>query len=332
MKIPEIVFGTSSLGNLYKEQPYEKKLELVQEIFRCSDGETVMLDSAGKYGAGLALETLGRILRDLKIPENTFILSNKLGWQRIPLIGEEAKFEPGVWRNLENDAEQTISYDGIMKCWEQGNKLLGPSYKASFISVHDPDEYLVASDGNTGIKDVIDAYKALHELKKNGDAKAVGIGAKDWQVIRSVADKVELDWVMLACSLTLLHHSKELLTFIEQLKKRGIPIINSAVFHSGFLIGGEYFDYKKADPKKDKNLFSWREKFFTICRKNEIEPAAACVRFGMKVPGVVSIALNTSDPGRIIKNIKLVKTRIPDAFWKEMKEANLISKEFPYAE
>ena len=44
----------------------EIKLKIMQEYVRLSNG-TVVLDSAGKYGAGLALEVLGKCLKQLNV-------------------------------------------------------------------------------------------------------------------------------------------------------------------------------------------------------------------------------------------------------------------------
>lgn len=137
----------------------------------------VVFDSAGKYGAGLALEMLGKCLNDLNIASEQVLISNKLGWQRIPLKTHEPTFEKGVWMNLKNDAKQTISYEGIIQCWEQGNELLGKAYHPQLLSVHDPDEYLAQAKNENErkklINDIVDAYKALHYLKKEGQAKAI---------------------------------------------------------------------------------------------------------------------------------------------------------------
>jgi D-threo-aldose 1-dehydrogenase len=333
VKIPSIIFGTSCLGNLYKAVPYEIKLESVKEFFAYFKAP-VVLDSAGKYGAGLSLETIGSCLRELGIPPESAVISNKLAWYRVPLKGAEPTFEPGVWADLENDAEQKISYDGILKCWEQGNELLGKPYTPSLLSVHDPDEYLNSAKGEDNrkkrLKDVLGAYKALHELKAKGFAKSVGVGSKDWHVIRELSDKVELDWVMLACSLTVMQHPKELLEFIESLRRRNISIVNSAVFHSGFLSGGDFFDYRKTDPATDRNLYEWRSSFNETCAKFAVSPAAACVSFSFTVPGVVSVALNTSNPTRVRENVDFVTVKIPADFWNEMKKKKLISKDYPY--
>ncbi len=333
VKVPSIIFGTSCLGNLYKSIPYGEKLESVKEFFAYFK-PPVVLDSAGKYGAGLSLETIGKCLRELGIPPESAVISNKLAWYRIPLTGAKPTFEPGAWADLEHDAEQKISYDGIIKCWEQGNELLGKPYRPCLLSVHDPDEYLNAAKGTDDRRkrfdDVLGAYKALHELKTKGLVKSVGVGAKDWRVIRELSDSAELDWVMFACSLTVMQHPKELLDFMESLRSRNIFIVNSAVFHSGFLTGGEFFDYRKTDPATDKTLYEWRNSFNETCAKFAVSPAAACIRFSFTVPGVVSVALNTSNPKRVKKNVDFATARIPTEFWNEMKEKKLISREYPY--
>jgi len=335
IKIPPIIFGTSCLGNLYQALPAATKLEIVRQIFTYVDGQ-VVLDCAGKYGAGLALEVIGNSLRELNIPAGRVFISNKLGWYRVPLMTAEPTFEPGAWVELKNDAVQKISYDGILACWEQGNALLGAGYRSQIVSVHDPDEYLAAAkspaEREQAFIDILEAYQALFELKQQGVTAAVGVGAKNWRVIRDIVREVELDWVMLAVSYTILRHPPEVLAFVDELTARTIGIINSAVFHAGFLTGGKYFDYRLVDlgNKAEKPLFEWRENFFRICRRYDVSPAVACVQFGMSHPGVVSIALNTSNPKRIPENIRSVTTEIPHAFWVAMKEAKLIDRNYPY--
>ena len=116
LTVPPIIFGTSYLGNLYRALPYTDKLALMKKWFECTE-KPVVIDSAGKYGAGLALEMIGKGLGDLGIAPEDIIISNKLGWLRIPLKTEEPTFERGVWADIENDALQTFSYEGIKKCY-----------------------------------------------------------------------------------------------------------------------------------------------------------------------------------------------------------------------
>lgn len=332
--LPKVCSGTSLLGNLYRELSYNDKKAIVKEyIDACPD--TPLFDSAGKYGAGLALEELGKCLRDLNIAPDAVLISNKLAWVRKPLITPEPLFEKGIWQNLKFDAEQKISYDGILQCFAQGNELL-ETYIPQLVSVHDPDEYLAAAVDEEEYKkryeDILGAYKALGEMKANGIISTIGIGAKDWRVIEKISADVMLDWVMIANSLTIYSHPKELLNFVEELRSKGIAIINSAVFHGGFLTGSDFFNYVELNPNnpQHRQYYNWRYKFYDVCKAYHIEPSAAAVYFGLHIPGVKSIALNSSNPARVRKNVAMGELEIDTAFWQALKNEGLIDPAYPH--
>lgn len=333
--LPPIVFGTSALGNLYQALEDNVKREIVSQWFEQS-GNIVAADSAGKYGAGLALESMSKSMSELGIGTDEVLISNKLGWRRVPLTTPEPTFEPGAWVGLKHDAVQDISYDGIRRCWEQGTEFLDP-YRAQLVSVHDPDEYLTAADDeNDRLKrwdDLIAAYQALSELKDQGEVIGIGVGAKDWRVSAALMQECDLDWVMLATSLTVYTHSAELLRFVDHCHQTGVSVINSAVFHSGFLTGGGFFDYRKitGDTPEDHALMQWRQTFQELCAKFNIKPAEACVAFGMSPPGVIATALNSSRPERISQNVALVASQPSNDFWRAMKSAGLIDANYPFA-
>lgn len=332
LNLPKVIFGTSGLGNLYMALSNEAKCAIVKECIAHAQKPAVF-DSAGKYGAGLALESLGKCLKDLNVKADEILISNKLGWIRTELKTPEPTFEPGVWKDLKYDAVQKISYEGILECYEQGNELLN-GYKAELVSVHDPDEYLAASKNEAHYQqryhDVLEAYRALGELKVQGKVKAIGVGSKDWRIIQKIAQDVDLDWVMIANSMTVHSHPAELVVFMEELSDRGIAIINSAVFNAGFLIGSDYYNYKLVDKIADAGLFKWREDFFRLCDKYKVKPAEACVAFGLQAPGVKSIALNTTNAARVAGNIAMAHMEIPSSFWSDLKAQGLIDKNYAY--
>ena len=94
ISIPRVIFGTSALGNLYSALSDETKTAIVRECLQYVP-KPVVFDSAGKYGAGLALEKLGEILRNLKVKPENIIISNKLGCLRISLRRSDAVM-PGL--------------------------------------------------------------------------------------------------------------------------------------------------------------------------------------------------------------------------------------------
>jgi D-threo-aldose 1-dehydrogenase len=328
--LPKVIFGTSGLGNLYVAHSEDEKLAIVAECIKHS-GKPVVFDSAGKYGAGLALECLGKSLKALNVPPEDVLISNKLGWLRTKLTTPEPTFEPGVWKNLKYDAQQKIGYDGILECYEQGNALLN-GYSAQLVSVHDPDEYLPAVATNAEkeerYQDILDAYTALGELKLSGKVSAIGIGSKDWRIIERISKDIRLDWVMIANSMTVHSHPLELFNFMKELKRRGIAIINSAVFNGGFLIGSDFYNYRAVSPESHPELYHWRKKFYQLCDHFKLRPADVCANFGLNVAGVTSIALNTTNPKRVADNIAMASVAVPSDFWNEMKVLGLIDKTY----
>lgn len=332
MNLPKVMFGTSGLGNLYVAMDDDAKCEIVEQVVVNSQ-KPVVFDSAGKYGAGLALESLGKCLKRLGVKQEDVLISNKLGWVRTELKTPEPTFETGIWRDLKFDAVQKISYYGILECYRQGNELLN-GYKAGMVSVHDPDEYLAAAisegDRQQRYRDVLDAYRALGELKQQGEVKAIGVGSKDWRMIQKIAQDVDLDWAMIANSMTVHSHPDDLVAFMEELGSKGVAIINSAVFNAGFLIGGDYYNYHLMDKENQAALFKWRDDFFATCSKYGIKPAEACVAFGLHAPGVKSIALSTTNAARVKGNIAMADVKIPNDFWEEMKAKGLINKHYAY--
>lgn len=325
--LPKVIFGTSSLGNLFVELDPETKTQLVQEAIQHSPGLT-LFDSAGKYGAGLALKSLGESLKALKIAPQSVLISNKLGWKQVPLTSPEPTFEPGAWVNLKNDAVQDISYSGILECYAQGNELLG-DYSATMVSLHDPDEYLAGAknpdEAEQRKQHIFEAYRALIELRDSGQVSSVGIGAKNTDIIDFVSDVVDLDWAMFACSVTPYSHTPATLALLKKLQSQNVQVINSAVFNAGFLLGSNMFDYERINPASHPNHFQWRDRFNDLCDSYKISPAAACVQFSFLFKEIVAVALNTSSPARVKSNIALANAYIPAGFWQEMQSQGLIN-------
>ncbi len=208
---------------------------------------------------------------------------------------------------------QDISEKGILACYDEAHTLLGGKFDIQMVSVHDPDEFV---EGGGSIDDVICAYKSLFwQKEQRKGVESVGIGAKDWRIIRELWNRgVRFDWAMFACAPTLLVHPPELLDFVRLLKDSGVTLIDSAVFNGGFLTGGDMIDYRPADPVKDAAAFAFRDRYLKLCRERGLDPAAPAVEYAYRL-GFDSVALNTSSPRRILQNAAYATSRAGDEFW-----------------
>ncbi|MCA9191926.1 MAG: aldo/keto reductase [Planctomycetales bacterium] len=329
--IPPVVFGATSLGNLFKAPTDAEKHSIIEAQLRCGLSPCV-IDSAGKYGAGLSLEVIGRELAALKVDPERVIISNKLAWRRVPLQGAEPTFEPGAWVDIRHDAVQDISYSGILRCWQEGNQLLQP-YHAKLVSVHDPDEYLNAASCSTDrqrrLEDICEAYRALIELRDQGLVEGVGVGAKKWEIIQELYDHCDFDWVMLANSFTILEHPPELVEFMHRLHQKDVGVINSALFHGGFLLGGDFFDYRKlTNGECDRRRLAWRQRFHAVCQDLKVSPFDVGVAFGKSHPAITAVALSSSRADRVQSHVDAVCASCQPVVWHAMVQANLISAEY----
>ncbi len=61
IELPKVVFGTSALGNLYEELDVASKRHIVSSWFEEME-PPIAIDSAGKYGAGLASYTPVKVI------------------------------------------------------------------------------------------------------------------------------------------------------------------------------------------------------------------------------------------------------------------------------
>jgi len=77
-----------------------------------------------------------------------------------------------------------------------------------------------------------------------------------------------------------------------------------------------------------KALYKWREEFFELCKEYTIQPAEACFAFGFNIPGVNSVAVSTVDPKKVKRNIEMATKKIPDTFWKAMKDKGLLETHY----
>ena len=281
-------------------------------------------DTAPFYGLGLAEHRLGACLRS--IDRRAFVLSTKIGRLLKPLANGPAEGVHGGQPPFEVAFD--YSYEGVMRSLEHSLQRLGTN-AVDIVLIHDVNRrwqgdlveqrYAEAMNG---------AHRALVELRAAGIIKAFGVGVNDWTILERFAANGDFDCFMLAGRYTLLDHTA-LPTFMPDCARRGIAVLMAAPFNSGILAtgatpGATYF-YVQAEP----DIAERTRRIEAVCARHDVALAAAALQFPLAHPAVASVVTGMRSAAEARANIAHCRTRIPAAFWEELKHARLIAAEAP---
>ena len=323
LKIKNISYGTAVLGNYYEVLSNDEASQVINKAF---DLGINYFDTAPLYGFGLSEHRVGMNLQ-LK-DRDSYILSTKVG--RLLSPADPKEIDRGPWKGgLNFNPYYDYSYDGTMRCIEQSMHRLGIS-KIDILHIHDVDYYthkekhLVEKYFSEAIKG---AYKALEELRRNGNISAISIGINEFEMAERFLKEVDVDCVMLAGRYTLLEQNS-LKTFLPLCEKNKVDILLAAPFNSGILAGSEKnlnWNYAKAS----KELIDKVNSLKRICDNYNIPLAAAAIQFPLAHPVVKTVVTGAVNVKELEENVSYLDVKIPNDFWQELKELNLIAKESP---
>ncbi|MEO8883739.1 MAG: aldo/keto reductase [Devosia sp.] len=172
------------------------------------------------------------------------------------------------------------------------------------------------------------ASRALEELKRGGQIKAIGMGLNAAASLDTIAPLVPLDFCIVAMPYTLLDQSA-LGTGLKRCLDGNIGVVIGAPYASGILATGPgptaRYRYGIApDDVQDKV-----RRIQAVCVRHGVSLQAAALQFPLAHPAVVSIIPGGATPSEVSSNIGFLKETIPAAFWAELKSEGLIDSDAP---
>lgn len=317
-------FGSAHLGEMYGVVDEADS----QATLNAAWGAGVRYyDTAPWYGRGLAEHRLGGFLRTQK--RSDFQITTKVG-RTLHRPKDPADFDRAPWKGgLNFEVHFDYSYDGIMRSYQQAiQRLALDTVDALLIhdldaSVHSEDEVKhhqkeLASSG----------MKALDELKSSGDIQSYGMGINTNEALMYATTALQLDFLLVAMPYTLLDQSS-LHTGMADCVKSNTSIIIGAPLASGILAtgtrGNGKYNYQSASETVQKKV----RDIETVCAAHDVSLPGAALQFPLAHPAVASIIPGAVNADQIHQNIALVETPIPNAFWAELKNQNLLVNDAP---
>lgn len=278
------------------------------------------VDTAPFYGSGRSEHLVGDELRGL----GGWVLSSKVGRRLKPVRDAVLEGDPQT-RPLAFEPWFDYSYDGTMRSYEDSLQRLGLDH-IDILYIHDIDSHTHGADGQRAIHRaaMTGAYKALDELRRNGDIRAIGIGVNDAQPIAEALDHGQWDVFLLAGRYTLLEQDPldDLLPTVE---RHGASIVIGGPFNSGILVGRNLWNY--APPPE--SVLARAAAIERVCAAHGVPLAAAALQFPLAHPVVASIIPGPRSPAELAQILDWFAADIPSALWRDLKSEGLLAASAP---
>jgi D-threo-aldose 1-dehydrogenase len=283
-------------------------------------------DTAPFYGLGLSEHRLGDFLLDQ--PRAEFLVTTKIG-RVLHRPADPQSFDRGSWGGgLNFEIEWDYSYDGVMRSYEQSLLRLGLDTVDALL-IHDPDAGAHGEFHAARMKDMAGSgSKALEELKRGGQIKAIGMGLNSAAALETIAPLVELDFCIVAMPYTLLDQSA-LTAGLKRCLDRNIGVIIGAPYASGILATGPGPTARYRYGIAPDDIQDRVRRIQGVCARHGVSLQAAALQFPLAHPAVVAIIPGGARPVEVEANIGFLGEPIPRQFWADLKAEALIDAAAP---
>ena len=286
MKVANLAFGASSLGGVFHDV---KEKEAIDAVFTAVDGGLNFIDVSPYYGHYKAETVLGKALKD--IDRSRYYLSTK--------VGRYGKDGVNTWDYSAKRAKESV-YESMER--------LNIDY-IDLINVHDvefcTDLSIIANE----------TLPALHELKKEGVVKHVGITDLQpenlkWVIEHTPAGTVES--VLCFCHYCL--NDDMLLDYLDFFEKHDVGVINASPLSMGLLSQRGAPAWHPA-PESLKERCAQAAK---LCAERGVEIEKLAMQYSVNNARIATTLFSSANPKNVLKNIDFVNAEYDEQLAKEV--------------
>nr|WP_306264883.1 aldo/keto reductase [Pararhizobium sp. IMCC3301] len=318
LDLPQLGFGGAPIGGLLDAVDDAAALAAIRAAL---ESGIRYFDTAPYYGFGLSERRLGDVVRGT----DEIIISTKVGRLLKPgLPDDPAAF--GWPSPLPFHPHFDYGYDAVMRSFEDSLQRLGRDH-VDMLFLHDigplthPDPDEEARHFNDAMSG---GYKALDELRRAGDIKAIGIGVNEIDVSIRALDHGDWDVFLLAGRYTLLEQ-ESLDELLPKCAAQSVRIVIGGPFNSGILVGGTTWNYETAPAE----IVDRARRLNEVCAAHNVPLPAAALKFPLAHASVASVIPGVRTPQEFSQMMAWWRTEIPASLWSDLKSAGLIREDAP---
>lgn len=320
--VTEFGVGGGPFGNLMKPMSDDDARATLRAAW---DKGFRYFDTAPVYGFGLSERRVGEAFRDL--PREEAVISTKVG----RLLRPDPSWHP--FRKMFIDAapfrpEYDYSYDGVMRSFEDSQQRLG-LVRVDILYMHDISAETHGDAFPQLFKTAMESgYKAMDELRRNGDVKAIGLGVNEWEACNQAMEHGHWDVFLLAGRYTLLEQAP-LDIFLPRCQREHVSVVIGAPLNSGILasgaVEGATYNYEPPPPE----IFARVRGIEEVCGSYGVPIAAVAFQFPLTHPAVVSVIPGMASRAQLEGNVERMTQKIPPSLWTDLKTQGLLRADAP---
>jgi D-threo-aldose 1-dehydrogenase len=228
-------------------------------------------------------------------------------------------------------AEFDYSFDGVMASWTASQQRLGLA-GIDILYVHDIGSLTHGSRHEATFRQLTDGggFRALEHLRAGGAIQAFGLGVNETAICLEAMKHTHLDVILLAGRYTLLEQSA-LDALLPACARSGVSVVVGGPYNSGILATGTrhggalHYDYGIAPQTVVERV----RRLEAQCDRHGVPLAAAALQFPLAHPQVASVIPGLGSPRLIERTLELLRTVIPDALWRDLKNEDLLRADAP---
>ena len=330
VEVTALGFGGATIGGLFRRIPEAQVQETLAAAYELG---IRLFDTAPLYGHGQSELRLGYQLRQRDLGDT--VVATKVGRLLQRPRAPSREVDLGGWSDgLPFEPRWDFSYGGIMRSYEDSLQRLGIN-RVDLLTIHDLDysEHATPEISDRYLDQLVreGGWRALEELKAAAEIRAVGAGINDPGTITRFAERISLDYVLLAMPYSLVEQAlleDELSYCVEH----DIGIIKGAPYASGILatgaVPGATYNYSAPAPEVHDKV----ARIAAVCDRHGVPLRAAALQFALAHPAIATVIPGAVTPAEVRDNAAMLAWSIPEDLWRELKQAGLLRADAPTPE
>jgi D-threo-aldose 1-dehydrogenase len=285
-------------------------------------------DTSPWYGLGLAERRLGAFLH--KQTRSEYVLSSKVGKLLTASRDNNAK-EYFPFTPSPNNLRYDYTADGVKRSVEDSLQRLGvDALDIAFVHDLSPDnpwlpgpweeQFDVARKG---------AFPALSKMRDEGMIKGWGLGVNSPEPILKLMDVADANVCLLARQYSLIDHANALHRVFPKARQCGMMFVVGSSLNAGFISGSARFNYGKESYKIPAEVIEKREQLRAVAARYGVDLRTAALQFSCAPDVAAALVVGCANPQQVLADYTSLQTRIPSAFWSDLRSEDLIENDAP---